>query len=174
MAFAQSEARKGYVALDIETSGLNPGTGEIIEVALAEVNSEGQAALILHHRIRPSNPLSNAAENVLGLTNDSLAEASSFHAIAAELEEAIAGKTIVSINASFDRSFLEAALEGAGCNGLQNVDFIDLSRHLPSYVRRKGFDAIREWAGETNEALPLSLGLVTRLFEKLQSEARDA
>ena len=173
MAFAQSEARNGYVALDIETSGLDPDTDEIIELALVQVNSEGRAALILHHRIRPSKSLSSAAERIVGFTNASLADAPSFHEIASELEEAIAGKTIVSINASFDRFFLEAALKGAGCNGLQNVAFTDLTAHLPSEMRRKGFDEIRAWAGDINEALPLSLGLVTRVLAKLVSEGES-
>lgn len=170
MSAFECQAIQSYLALDIETSGLCSNTDEIIEIALAEVTSQGHVALVLQRRVRPSKPLSNAAETLLGLTNGSLAGAPTFHEIAAEIEEAISGKTIVSINTSFDRSFLEAALQDAGFHGLQNLDFIDLAGQIPARMRRKGFDGIREWVGGIDEALPLSLGLVTRAFAKLLRE----
>lgn len=95
-----------YVAIDTETTGLDPEADEIIEVAAIAFGREGGVEGEFHSLVRPSRPPSYHIERLTGIEAAALASAPSFAALAAELADFIADSPVVGQNVEFDLAFL--------------------------------------------------------------------
>ena len=65
-----------YVVVDIETTGLDPKTDEIIEIGAVQM-TDGQAVETFHRLIRPSKKLPEAITDLTGITNEMVKSAPS-------------------------------------------------------------------------------------------------
>jgi DNA polymerase-3 subunit epsilon/ATP-dependent DNA helicase DinG len=90
-----------YVALDLETTGLDPERDEIIEVAAIAFDLEGVLAEF-HSLVRPYKPPSYQIERLTGIGASALEVAPSFGAIASELADFIGSSPIVGQSVNFD------------------------------------------------------------------------
>lgn len=95
---------------DVETTGIKPERDQIIELCVQggiQVNSPSKT-----WRIKPSVPISPAAEKVHGISMDDLRDCPSFADVANEIREYFEkAEVIIGYNVEFDISFLQAELQ---------------------------------------------------------------
>ncbi len=96
-----------YVALDIETTGTEPGKDEIIEVAA--IRFRGREVLgNWHSLVKPAGPIPEAIVRLTGITPADVERAPFFHTILPDLARFLGSDPIVGHSIAFDRAFLEA------------------------------------------------------------------
>lgn len=95
--------------VDVETTGLDPKTNEIVELAilLCDPNGEPEGRELVT-RIKPSGPM--GATEIHGISAMDVHDAPTFHDIAGTVVDHLAGRTVVAHNAYFDVRFLSAEL----------------------------------------------------------------
>jgi predicted DnaQ family exonuclease/DinG family helicase len=94
-----------YISLDLETTGLNPDTDEIIEIGAVKFQGE-QVIDTFHSLVNPQRPLPYRIQLLCGITPTELADAPAFSDIASELISFLDTEPIVGHNISFDLNFL--------------------------------------------------------------------
>jgi len=118
--------RHPYVALDVETTGLEAGRDEVIEVAA--VRFQGEEVLgTWHSLIRPAGPLPEAISRLTGITPADLEHAPRFYTVLPELARFIGDAPIVGHSIGFDLEFLAA--QGLSLNN-PRLDTYELSTLL--------------------------------------------
>lgn len=136
------------VAVDVETSGLDPQQGhEIISICMTEILDHGQLGRGFQRLIKPSKPLSPLAEDVTGISNAQLIHAPRFAEVAGELLAFIGRRRLVSTFALFDQAFLNKGLASARKRGFALGRFIDLSKMVPNEFQRKDIDGVYAYLG---------------------------
>lgn len=96
-----------FVALDVETTGLEPGTDEIIE--LAAVKFQGNEVLeTFSYLIKPRHSLPLKITRLTGITDEELADAPRFSAVAPDFVRFVKNYTIVGHSVNFDLTMLRA------------------------------------------------------------------
>jgi DNA polymerase-3 subunit epsilon/ATP-dependent DNA helicase DinG len=115
-----------YIALDTETTGLEPGQDELIEVAA--IRFQGTETLeTWHSLIKPAGELPEEITRLTGITPDDLVRAPFFFDILPELARFIGDDPIVGHSVGFDLDFLAAQ---ALPLGNRRVDTYELSTLL--------------------------------------------
>lgn len=112
-----------FVAVDVETTGLNPNWDEIIEVSAVRYVA-GKEVAAFESFVRPPRPVGKFITLLTGITNDMVAAAPTKTEIMPELRAFIGGSVLLGHNVHFDVNFLYDAMESAGAPHLTN-DFID-------------------------------------------------
>ncbi len=115
-----------YVAIDTETTGLNPEEDELIEVAAIAFGLDGIIAEF-NSLVRPRRLPSYQIERLTGIEGSSLTDAPLFSTIASELAEFLGNSPIVGQSVNFDIEFL--ARNGVSLPG-PPVDTWDLAQLL--------------------------------------------
>ena len=137
-----------FVALDLETTGLDARGDAIIEAAVlpfdVERIDEPWATLV-----QPDRRVSAGASRVSGLRDADLAGAPRFAEIADELRRRIAGRVVVAHNAPFDVSFLAAAGVDVATTAAGVYDTMELARGLLPAPPGMGLDDVAEALGLT-------------------------
>ena len=96
-----------YVALDLETTGLNPNTAEIIEIGAVKFSDDRELGRFSTF-VKPFRPLPLFIQRLTGIRPADLHNAPLFAEVASSLEEFIADHPVVGQNVSFDLAFLAA------------------------------------------------------------------
>jgi DNA polymerase III subunit epsilon len=125
------DADHSWAVVDVETSGLHPGSGRVLSVAALALDAGGR-------ELGPSfASLVNAdcdpgPVHVHGLTGERLAAAPPFAEVVPRLFEVLAGRILVAHNAAFDHGFLSAETDriGAVLPVEQRLCTLALSRRL--------------------------------------------
>lgn len=112
-----------FVAIDIETTGLNPTCDEIVEVSAVRYRN-GHEVEAYETLVKPTRPLSAFITLYNGITNDMVADAPTVGEIMPPLRAFIGDSVLLGHNVHFDINFLYDAIEDAGAPHLSN-DFID-------------------------------------------------
>ena len=94
-----------YVALDLETTGLDPDQETIIEVGAVRFG-EASAEETFHAVVNPRRPLPYRIQLLTGITPQDLEGAPFFAEVASELESFIGSHPVVGHNVAFDLGFL--------------------------------------------------------------------
>lgn len=129
-----------YVALDLETTGLDPDHDEIIEVGAVRFTEAGVLDTYQTF-VNPRRPLSARIQRLTGIQPSDLERAPSFAAIAREVEAFIGGDPVVGQNVQFDLEFL--ARRGVITRG-PAYDTRDLAALLLPHLRRHNLRTIVE------------------------------
>jgi hypothetical protein len=157
------------IALDIETSSLSEQDGEIIEIHAVELDNRGGEPRRLDLVVRPTQPLSAAVQQFLGISNSSLAQHPYFREIADLFLGFVGNSTLFCVNAAFDMQFLNKELVRAGCLALADARFHELRRSVPAEYRARGTAGIAEFAGvDSGDRLRTGVDLVAALYRKIQ------
>lgn len=128
----------GYTVIDVETTGLVPETGDrVVEIGVVFVSHQGE---IQDHWSTLVNPQRDVGPTrIHGITATDVASAPLFAEIAPYVLHAVAGRTIVAHNASFDLRFLARELVRAGVpldnlplHGLCTMHWSTSFLHAPS------------------------------------------
>jgi len=123
-----------YVAIDTETTGLNPAGGDrIVEVAALRFH-RGNVLDSFTTLINPGMPVPYGAYRIHGITDDMLIEAPFFGDIYTELISFIGNDPTVYHNAPFDLSFLRNESKINRLAWVQNIviDTLLIARKLKS------------------------------------------
>ncbi|MGB1749620.1 MAG: PolC-type DNA polymerase III, partial [Dehalococcoidia bacterium] len=93
-----------FVALDLETTGVDPKSDHIIEVGAVKF-SGGTELGTFSRLVNPHRKLSKFIVELTGITQSDVDEAGEWDDIAPELEEFLGDAPIIGHNVSFDASF---------------------------------------------------------------------
>lgn len=156
------------IAIDIETSGLDPEAGaEIIMVCALELSNGMQSGVAFHTLIKPTRPLARAIEDLTGISNSALEQSSRFTDIAEDFLAFIANAELVCLDWEFDSSFLDLALVNSGRPPLQPESIVDLWEKVPVEFREQGSDGIYSYAAIEQNPLATPSEEVSRLYRAL-------
>ena len=126
-----------YVALDIETTGLNPAVDRIIEVGMARVEA-GNITQKYSALVYPGITVSDRITELTGIHNEELTGKPRIEDIIGEITEFIGDWPVLGHNVIFDFSFLKKA---AVNNGLtindDGIDTLKLARRILPEVEHK-------------------------------------
>jgi DNA polymerase-3 subunit epsilon len=101
------------VFVDIETNGLDPMRGHVIEVAAIRVE-QGHITKEFTQLVNPGGSLPGFITRLTGITSRDIAGAPTFAAIADELQSILHDAIFVAHNVNFDYSFLRAEFVRVG------------------------------------------------------------
>src|SRR6202795_2905999 len=100
------------IVLDTETTGLDPLRGDrLVEIGCVEMFNRMPTGQIFHRHINPEREMPAEAFAVHGLSTESLRAKPLFGEVVDDFLEFIADAPLVIHNASFDVSFINAALD---------------------------------------------------------------
>jgi len=111
---------KNFIALDLETTGLDAEKDEIINIALVRFEN-GSIASSIDLLVKPQKDVPAFVYYLTGIAQNEINEAKPFKEIAPQILEFINGLPLVAHNASFDSKIFMLALSR---NGLKNKDFV--------------------------------------------------
>lgn len=118
------------VAIDTETTGRDPSTDRVVEVACVRWE-RGEVVLRKSWLVNPGRPIPKEAFDVHGISDDAVKDAPTFDAIVPELIEALHGAIPLAYNAEFDRKQLMAEIGRVGAPPApppafqKNVEWLD-------------------------------------------------
>ncbi len=108
------------VALDFETTGLDPSRDSIVSIGLVPMSlSRIRCGGAKHWIIRPETRLHSTSVVVHGITHSAVADAPDFHKVIDNLLAALQGKVVVVHHSLIERCFLDAALRRAIQEGIE-------------------------------------------------------
>lgn len=168
-----------FVAIDLETTGLDFEKDEIIEVALVRFEN-GVPGESVDYLVKPvSAELRPFIENLTGIYKSDLESAESFAAVAGKIYSFIGDLPIVAHNANFDSKFLKQSFEKVGVNFDNHPvwDSLTVSRiayqHIPNHRLDTLVQELNIPRSRAHRALP-DADACGRLFvmclEKIQNE----
>ena len=109
-----------FVALDFETTGLNPQRDGIISIGLVPMTlARIQCNAARHWVVNPRRVLQDESVVIHGITHSAIAEAPDLMDILDELLTALAGRIVVVHHHLIERQFLDAALKVRINEGIQ-------------------------------------------------------
>lgn len=126
-----------FAIIDLETSGLEPGSARVIEIAILQVNSKGE----VHEEFAT---LINPGDGQVGptfihhITEEAVLTAPTFQEVAGDILKRLENRIIVAHHAAFEDKFLSAEFRRAGFRlpPLPALDTLWLARQvvdLPNY-----------------------------------------
>jgi DNA polymerase-3 subunit epsilon len=123
------------IALDTETTGLDPSSGHrVVEIGCVEMVGHIRTGNHFHTYINPERDMPREAENIHGLSSEFLKDKPTFKIVARAFLEFIGDAPLVIHNASFDLKFLNFEL-----NAL-DLPLIDFTRATDTVlIARKMF-----------------------------------
>ncbi|NTV30533.1 hypothetical protein HGA91_00945 [candidate division WWE3 bacterium] len=134
--------------IDVETTGLNPSSDRIIEIAAIRIE-DGQIVKTIHTFIDPERDIPSEITAITGIQNKDILAAPSFYQIAEELLSLLDNSIFVAHNVRFDFSFVRNEFSRLGytlkakqlCTvKLSRSLYPDQKKHdLGSIIRRFGF-----------------------------------
>ena len=119
------------IVLDTETTGLDPKTQRIVEIACIELVNHLPTGQKFHTLLDPEMEVPSEAVAVHGLSNAKLAGAPLFSMIASEFLDFIGESKLVIHNAEFDIGFINAELRRANFERIpitRAIDTVQMAR----------------------------------------------
>ncbi|MDO4270110.1 MAG: PolC-type DNA polymerase III [Eubacteriales bacterium] len=167
-----------FIVFDLETTGLNPSSEEITEIAACRV-VEGEIRDAFQTYVNPHKPIPEEITKLTGISDETVADAP-------ELSEAVpkflawAGEgayPLVAHNAGFDMGFLRAAMKRLGLEReLTAVDTLEMSRLMLPHLHKFKLNILaKELAVGPFEHHRASedAAVLSRIFVKLLARLRD-
>ncbi|MGZ5219092.1 MAG: exonuclease domain-containing protein [Chitinophagaceae bacterium] len=90
---------KPLASIDLETTGVNPGTDRIVEIAIVKVLPDGSRS-VKRKLINPEMPIPKTASDVHGITDDMVKDTPTFRQVANELKQVLDGCDIAGYNSN--------------------------------------------------------------------------
>ncbi|MFM1909291.1 MAG: hypothetical protein RLZZ591_2968, partial [Pseudomonadota bacterium] len=162
-----------YVFLDLETTGGNPVSDRITEVALVRMTQEQEVAR-WSTLINPGTPIPRFITGLTGISDEMVAEAPSFAEIAKQLLALLEGAVLAAHNVRFDHGFLKN--EFARCEvdlRVKTLCTVRLSRKLYPQHRSHGLDAIMQRHGLHTVARHRAMGDVDMVLAWLNQAQNE-
>jgi DNA polymerase-3 subunit epsilon len=117
-----------FAIIDVETTGINPKTDRLTEIAIVVFDGE-KIVKEFSSLINPEQKISYRITQITGINNQMVASAPKFYEIAKEIVELTENCTFVGHNVAFDYRFIRAEFENFGYNyERKTLDTIKLAR----------------------------------------------
>jgi len=121
-----------FAVVDFETTGLNPETDRIVQLAAVIINGEGDIVDSFDTIVKPESPVEyqHGAEHIHGITAEQVSGGMPLRKALEQLWSISAGNVFTAHNAPFDLGFLHAESERVGIEGRidTHIDTLALSR----------------------------------------------
>ena len=154
--------------VDLETTGAHPAHDRVTEIAVIEVD-EGEVTGEWSTLVNPETAIPAAIQALTGITNDMVAGAPRFAALAKELGARLAGRVLVAHNARFDYGFLKHEFERAGqAYRARTLCTVKLSRRLYPEHARHNLDSLIERHGLECRARHRAMGDAEAVWQFLR------
>src|SRR6185369_5231635 len=137
-----------HVFVDLETTGLDPGVDEVVELGALFVE-QGQVVKRLDRLFSSRAPLPLTIRRITGLTDEDLRGQGAFTDYQEALRRELEGWTVVAHNAPFEQSFLGDLLQDIGAPVL---DSCELLHYLYPELESHSLEALVSWAGVSDRA----------------------
>lgn len=120
-----------FVIVDLETTGLSPKNGEIIEIGAIKV-VDNEVVDTMDIFVKPSRPITWFTTNLTGITNEMVDEGLSTKEALKVFNEFCGDMRLMAHNAKFDMSFLDAYMKKELGIGVRDdaMDTLLLSRAI--------------------------------------------
>ncbi len=107
-----------FLALDLETTGLDPERDRIVEFCLVRLNAELEELERWTQLVNPGQPIPGEVVAIHGITDADVAGQPPFSAFAQKVQEWVNARVLIAYNHSFDRDVLHYELQRAGQQGV--------------------------------------------------------
>ena len=120
-----------YVALDLETTGLDPEWDSIIEIGMVRVR-HGEVVAEYSTLVNPGMPIDDFITDLTGITNDMLAAAPALPEVLPAARDFLGDDIILGHNINFDINFIYDNCEYQGLPPVSNgyIDTMRISRRV--------------------------------------------
>lgn len=119
-----------YVALDLETTGLNPSMDRILEIGAVKI-VDGQETEVFSTLVNPGREVSRRIQELTGITNEMAAGGMDYHKAVEELVDFCGDLPILGHNILFDYGFVkQAAVNQKLSFEKTGVDTLKIARKL--------------------------------------------
>ncbi len=136
-----------YIALDLETTGLNPSYDRIIEVGMARIE-QGKVADTYSTLINPGIQVSDRVVELTGIHNEELAGMPRIEDEIDKILDYIGDYPILGHNVIFDYSFLKkAAINNNITFQVKGIDTLKMARRILPELEHKRLDFLCEYLG---------------------------
>ncbi len=147
-----------YVAIDLETTGLDPARDRITEIGALRFDAEGRELAAWERLVDPGIPIPLEIERITGIANADVRGRPAFGEVADEFAAFAGDDPIVGQSVGFDLNFLKAA--GVELPG-PALDTLRFSRLLLPTIQRRSLGALAE-----------ELGVATTVAHRALADAR--
>lgn len=138
-------AGNSYIALDLETTGLDPKRDKIIEIGACRVG-DGEIEKELSLLVNPHQPLPERITALTGITDGMLEEAPDMESVIGQVMDFCGDLPILGHHVIFDYSFLKRAAVNAGFPFERSgVDTLGLCRRFMPEEEKKNLAAACSW-----------------------------
>ena len=154
---------KQYVAFDLETSGKNTRSDEIIEIGAVKIKN-GEVGEEYNALIKPSHPISSEITNITGITNSDLKDSPSIENVLPSFMDFIGDSVLIAHNVDFDYPFLSHALKkylGRTLNNDSYCTLVQARARMPGQSHRLG-------------AVAEALGIELKNWHRASADAKAA
>lgn len=159
--------------VDLETTGAHPAHDRVTEIAVIEVDG-GEVAGEWSTLVNPGTAIPPGIQALTGITNDMVADAPSFRALAVQLHERLEGRVLVAHNARFDYGFLKQEFERAGLPyRARTLCTVKLSRRLYPGAARHNLDSVMQRHGIQCKARHRAMGDADAVWQFLRLAAAE-
>lgn len=134
----------GYVALDLETTGLNPVNDRIIEIGAA-LMVNGKSVQEFTCMVNPGIPIPLQITEITGISDAMVKQAGTVEEALARLMPLIKGRILLGHNILFDYSFLKKAYADQGIEfTAKGIDTYRLAKRFLPALPHKSLEALCE------------------------------
>jgi DNA polymerase-3 subunit epsilon len=102
----------GFAVVDVETTGLFPGSHRVAEIAIVHMDPEGNVTDRWETLVNPQRDL--GPQRIHGIRTEEILEAPTFADIAPSVVQRLKGRVMVAHNLQFDYRFVSHELSLAG------------------------------------------------------------
>ncbi len=135
------------VVFDLETTGLNAYSCEIIEIA-ASIVADGKVKDKYHSYVKPLNPIPQKITDLTGITDEKVKDARSICEVLPEFLSFCGERPMCAHNADFDISFLSAACRAQRIDKtFCSIDTVEISRALMPELSKHRLNNIADALG---------------------------
>ena len=138
-----------FVIFDLETTGLDPKSDAIIEIALLKCDENFKILDEYTSLVNPGMPIGEDAQAITGITNEDVIKAPYFSDIREKVRDFIGGSVLVAHNADFDTAFLREY--GIDVSSLTVLDTFRLASIVFSDERSMNLSNLTESLGYSHE-----------------------
>ena len=142
-----------FAVVDFETTGLNPESDRIVQLAAVIVNGDGDITDSFDTIVKPESPseYQHGAEHIHGISAEQVSNGMPLRIAHQKLWDISADNVFTAHNAQFDLGFLHAESERVGIKGRVeiHIDTLELSRRISGAdnTRRHNLFALCEHYG---------------------------
>jgi DNA polymerase III epsilon subunit family exonuclease len=154
---------KQYVSFDLETTGKNHRSDEIIEIGAVKIK-DGEPGEEFNALVKPSHPISSEITDLTGITNDDVKDSPPIQDVLPSFMDFIEDSVLVAHNVDFDYPFLSHALKKSLGRTLNNDSYCTLVQaraRMPGQSHRLG-------------AVAEALGIELKNWHRASADAKAA